>query len=36
MALILPFAHEMAVMWTRTIFALEAKSVRAREEQKKH
>lgn len=37
MALKLPFAHEMAVMWIRTIFALEAKSARAKERgQKKH
>lgn len=31
MALKLPFAHEMAVMWTRTIFALVEKSVRTKE-----
>lgn len=27
-----PFAHEMAVMWTRTIFALEAKNAGANEQ----
>lgn len=32
MALKSPFAHEMAVMWIRTIFALEAKSARANEQ----